>query len=54
VNKFVFAPTLTGLEQTLLPIDPIRRGRHPGVQVPEDPTRDFIKRVIGCPATPSS
>src|SRR5687767_8179706 len=26
VNKFVFAPTRTGLESSLLPIDPIRRG----------------------------
>jgi len=49
VNKFVFAPTLTGLEQTLLPIDPIRRGDILVFKFPEDPNRDFIKRVIGLP-----
>jgi signal peptidase I len=49
VNKFVFAPTLTSLERTLLPIDPIRRGDIIVFKYPEDPTRDFIKRVIGLP-----
>ena len=37
VNKFVFAPTLTALEQTLLPIDPIRRGDIIVFKYPEDP-----------------
>jgi signal peptidase I len=49
VNKFVFAPTLTSLERTLLPIDPIRRGDIIVFKFPEDPARDFIKRVIGLP-----
>jgi signal peptidase I len=49
VNKFVFAPTLTSLERTLLPIDPIRRGDIIVFKYPEDPSRDFIKRVIGLP-----
>ena len=49
VNKFVFAPTLAGLERTLLPIDPIRRGDIMVFKFPEDPNRDFIKRVIGLP-----
>ena len=49
VNKFVFAPTLTSIEKTLLPIDPIRRGDILVFKYPEDPTRDFIKRVIGLP-----
>jgi signal peptidase I len=49
VNKFVFAPALTSLERTLLPIDPIRRGDIIVFKYPEDPTRDFIKRVIGLP-----
>jgi signal peptidase I len=49
VNKFVFAPTLTPLERTLLPIDPIRRGDIIVFKYPEDPSRDFIKRVIGLP-----
>ena len=49
VNKFVFAPTLTSLERTLLPIAPIRRGDIMVFKYPEDPSRDFIKRVIGMP-----
>jgi signal peptidase I len=49
VNKFVFAPTLTRTEETLLPIDPIRRGDILVFKYPEDPERDFIKRVIGLP-----
>jgi signal peptidase I len=49
VNKFIFAPTETGLEQTLLPIEPIRRGDVIVFKYPEDPARDFIKRVIGLP-----
>ena len=49
VNKFVFAPTMTGAENALLPIDPIRRGDILVFKYPEDPDRDFIKRVIGLP-----
>ena len=49
VNKFVFAPTLTGVERTMLPIDPIRRGDIIVFKYPEQPDRDFIKRVIGLP-----
>jgi signal peptidase I len=49
VNKFVFAPTLSPLEQRLLPIDPIRRGDVIVFKYPEQPDRDFIKRVIGLP-----
>jgi signal peptidase I len=49
VNKFVFAPTLSRAEDTLLPIDPIQRGDILVFKYPEDPERDFIKRVIGLP-----
>jgi signal peptidase I len=49
VNKFVFAPTLSGTEERLLPIDPIERGDIVVFKYPEDPERDFIKRVIGLP-----
>ena len=49
VNKFVFAPTLTGLERTLLPIDPVHRGDILVFKAPEEPERDLIKRVIGLP-----
>src|SRR5687768_12999997 len=49
VNKFVFAPTLGDIEKTLLPIDPIRRGDVIVFKYPEQPDRDFIKRVVGLP-----
>src|SRR5262247_3777992 len=49
VNKFVFAPTRTALEDKLLPIDPIKRGDIVVFKYPEDPERDFIKRTIGLP-----
>ena len=49
VNKFVFAPTVSGAEEALLPIDRIRRGDIIVFKYPEDPERDFIKRVIGLP-----
>ena len=49
VNKFVFAPTLNSLERQLLPIDPVRRGDILVFKFPQDPERDFIKRVIGLP-----
>ena len=49
VNKFVFAPTLNSVERKLLPIDPVRRGDILVFKYPQDPERDFIKRVIGLP-----
>ena len=49
VNKFAYAPTSMRLEEMLLPIDPIRRGDIIVFKYPEDPERDFIKRVIGLP-----
>jgi len=49
VNKFIFAPTTTSIEERLLPIEPIRRGDVVVFKYPEDPARDFIKRVIGLP-----
>ena len=49
VNKFAYAPTATRIEEMLLPIDPIRRGDIIVFKYPEDPERDFIKRVIGLP-----
>jgi signal peptidase I len=49
VNKFVFAPTVSGVERALLPIRDMRRGEIVVFKYPEDPERDFIKRVIGLP-----
>jgi signal peptidase I len=49
VNKFVFAPTASGVEDAVLPIDPIERGDIIVFKYPEDPERDFIKRTIGLP-----
>jgi signal peptidase I len=49
VNKFVFAPTASSVEQRLLPIDPVHRGDVVVFKYPEEPERDFIKRVIGLP-----
>src|SRR6266542_4814871 len=49
VNKFVFAPTATGLERVLLPIGTLKRGDVIVFKYPEEPERDFIKRLIGLP-----
>ncbi len=49
VNKMVFAPTLTGFERAILPDRPIKRGDIVVFKFPQDPERDFVKRVIGLP-----
>src|SRR5881296_97455 len=49
VNKFIFAPTAASIERALLPIGTIRRGDVIVFKYPEEPDRDFIKRVIGLP-----
>ena len=49
VNKFVFSPTTSALERALLPVSHVRRGDVVVFKYPEEPERDFIKRVIGLP-----
>ncbi|MQA31084.1 MAG: signal peptidase I [Luteitalea sp.] len=49
VNKFVFGPSASAIERTLLPIGAIERGDVVVFKYPEEPDRDFIKRVIGLP-----
>ncbi len=49
VNKFIFAPTASALERALLPMRPIERGDVIVFKFPEEPERDFIKRVVGLP-----
>jgi signal peptidase I len=49
VNKFIFGPTASSLERAVLPIDTIQRGDVIVFKYPEEPARDFIKRVIGLP-----
>jgi len=49
VNKMIFAPSATGVERVLLPTRNVRRGDIVVFKYPEEPERDFIKRVIGMP-----
>lgn len=49
VNKMIFAPSATGVERAILPSREVRRGDIVVFKYPEEPERDFIKRVIGLP-----
>jgi signal peptidase I len=49
VNKFVFGPTASAVDRALLPVRDIRRGDIVVFKYPDEPERDFIKRVIGLP-----
>ena len=49
VNKFVFGPSETGIERALLPMGTVKRLDVIVFKYPEEPERDFIKRVIGLP-----
>ena len=49
VNKFVFGPAAFDSERLLLPVDRVKRGDIVVFKYPEEPERDFIKRVIGLP-----
>jgi signal peptidase I len=49
VNKFIFGPTESRIERALLPLGTIKRRDVLVFKYPEEPDRDFIKRVIGLP-----
>src|SRR5262249_14709350 len=46
VNKMIYGPTETALERALLPVASIQRGQVIVFKYPEEPERDFIKRLI--------
>ena len=46
VNKFAYAPTNFAWEKTLLPINNVHRTDVIVFKYPEDPSRNFIKRVV--------
>ncbi len=47
VNKFIYGPRATALEEALLPRREVRRGDVVVFKYPEEPDRDFIKRCVG-------
>src|ERR1700693_2310634 len=49
VNKFIVGPTTSPPERGVLPIGTIKRHDIVVFKFPEEPERDFIKRVIGLP-----
>ena len=49
VNKHVYAPISFSWERKILPIRDIRRGDIIVFKFPDEPEKDYIKRVIGLP-----
>jgi signal peptidase I len=47
VNKFIYGVKLPFLQTTIIPISNPKRGDIVVFKFPEDPSKDFIKRVIG-------
>ena len=49
VNKMVFGPAGSSLERMVMPVRSVVRGDVLVFKYPEEPSRDFIKRVVGLP-----
>lgn len=49
VNKFIYGPTFSPLEEKLLPVRSVERGDIVVFKYPSEPERDFIKRCMGLP-----
>jgi signal peptidase I len=49
VNRFIYAPSLSNFEKTILPMRDIRRKDVIVFKFPKEPELDYIKRVIGLP-----
>ncbi len=49
VNRYIYGPAQTELEQKLLPARSIRRGDIVIFRSPQDPTVDVVKRCVGLP-----
>ncbi len=49
VNKMLYAPTGSALESAMVPVRQVKRGDVVVFKFPQEPDRDFIKRVIGLP-----
>lgn len=49
VNKFIYGVKLPFVRKAIIPVKEIRRNDVIVFEFPEDPSKDFIKRVIGLP-----
>jgi signal peptidase I len=49
VNKFIYAPCATSIEKALLPVRDVQRGDIVVFKYPDEPEKDYIKRIIGLP-----
>jgi signal peptidase I len=49
VNRFIYGPAATGLEEKLLPSRDVQRGDIVVFRSPENPKLDLVKRCVGVP-----